>query len=137
MAGIGLAVEPDESGVRLFGASQDRGPAMHDSLRAGRLVDVVEEDTLADALAGGLGEENHYTFELCRQLVEDVVLVSEDEMAEAIRLLHRDHDLKVEGGGAVGVAAVMAGRLPLDGPTVVVVSGGNIGDPEWERVLHA
>jgi threonine dehydratase len=110
---------------------------MHDSLRAGRLVDVVEEDTLADALAGGLGEENHYTFELCRQLVEDVVLVSEDEMAEAIRLLHRDHDLKVEGGGAVGVAAVMAGRLPLDGPTVVVVSGGNIGDPEWERVLHA
>ncbi|MEX2323756.1 MAG: pyridoxal-phosphate dependent enzyme [Acidimicrobiia bacterium] len=136
IAGIGLAVEPEESGVRVFGASQDRGPAMHDSLRAGRLVDVVEEDTLADALAGGLGEENHYTFDLCRQLVEDVVLVSEDEMAEAIRLLHRDHDLKVEGGGAVGVAAVLTGRLPLDGPTVVVVSGGNIGEHAWKAIVE-
>jgi threonine dehydratase len=135
IAGIGLAVEPEESGVSVFGASQDRGPAMHDSLRAGRLVDVVEEDTLADALAGGLGDENHYTFELCRQLVEDVALVSEDEMAEAIRLLHRDHDLKVEGGGAVGVAAVLAGRLPLDGPTVVVVSGGNIGEDAWRAIV--
>jgi threonine dehydratase len=135
IAGIGLAVEPEESGVSVFGASQDRGPAMHDSLRAGRLVDVVEEDTLADALAGGLGEENHYTFELCRRLVDDVALVSEDEMADAIRLLHRDHDLKVEGGGAVGVAAVLAGRLPLDGPTVVVVSGGNIGEDAWRAIV--
>lgn len=135
IAGIGLAVEPGETGVRVFGVSQDRGPAMHDSLRAGRLVDVVEEDTLADALAGGLGEENHYTLELCRQLVEAVILVSEDEMASAIRLLHQDHGLKVEGGGAVGVAAVLAGRLPLDGPTVIVVSGGNIGDEAWRAVI--
>lgn len=135
ISGVALAVEPDAGGPVVVGVSQDRGPAMHDSLRAGRLTDVVEEDTLADALAGGLGDENHYTLELCRRLVEEVALVGEDEIADAVRLLHRDHGLRVEGGGAVGVAAVMSGRLRLDGPTVVVVSGGNIGDEAFEKIV--
>jgi threonine dehydratase len=107
---------------------------MHDSLAAGRLTDVVEEDTLADALAGGLGLENHHTFRMCRELVDAVVLVSEDEIAAAMHHLRHHHGLRVEGGGAVAVAALLAHKVAAPGPTVVLVSGGNVSDETWERV---
>jgi threonine dehydratase len=134
ISGVALAAKGLRPGVRVIGVSQDRGPAMHDSLAAGRLTDVVEEDTLADALAGGLGPENHHTMQMCRELLDGIVLVSEEEIAEAMRHLRRTHDLRVEGGGAVGVAALLAGKIVPTGPTVVVVSGGNVSDETWERV---
>jgi threonine dehydratase len=134
ISGVALAAKGLRPGVRVIGVSQDRGPAMHDSLAAGRLTDVLEEDTLADALAGGLGPENHHTLHLCRQLLDGVVLVSEQEIAAAMRHLRHTHDLRVEGGGAVGVAALLAGKIAITGPTVVVVSGGNVNDETWERV---
>jgi threonine dehydratase len=107
---------------------------MHDSLRAGGLTEVVEEDTLADALAGGLGSENHHTLRLCHDLLDGVVLVSEDEIAKAMRHLRQWHGLRVEGGGAVGVAALLAGKVAATAPTVVVISGGNVADETWERI---
>jgi len=134
ISGVALAAKGLRPGVRVIGVSQDRGPAMHDSLAAGRLTDVVEEDTLADALAGGLGPENNHTLHLCRQLLDGVVLVSEKEIAAAMRHLRHSHGLRVEGGGAVGVAALLAGKIAITGPTVVVVSGGNVSDETWERV---
>jgi threonine dehydratase len=135
ISGIALALRGAADEIAVIGVSQERGPAMHDSLRAGRLVDVVEEDTLADALAGSLGAENHHTVRLCRELVDDVVLVSEEEIAAAMRFLHDEHGLRVEGGGAVGVAALLAGRVVPSGPTVVVVSGGNVADDVFRGVM--
>jgi threonine dehydratase len=134
IAGVALAAKAMRPQVRVIGVSQERGPAMHDSLAAGRLTDVVEEDTLADALAGGLGPENHHTLRMCRDLLDGVVLVSEEEIAAAMRHLRHTHGLRVEGGGAVGVAALLAHRIALGGPTVVVLSGGNVDDATWERV---
>ncbi|HAX81140.1 MAG TPA: hydroxyectoine utilization dehydratase EutB [Actinobacteria bacterium] len=134
IAGVALAAKGLRPGVRVIGVSQDRGPAMHDSLAAGRLTDVVEEDTLADALAGGLGPENHHTMQMCRELLDGIVLVSEEEIAAAMRHLRHAHGLRVEGGGAVGVAALIAGKIVPTGPTVAVVSGGNVSDETWERV---
>lgn len=110
---------------------------MHASLEAGRLVDVVEEDTLADALAGGLGHENRHTFDMCRALLGGTVLVSEREIAGAMAYLDDEHGWRVEGGGAVGVAALLAERILLDGPTAVVVSGGNVGDDTFRGALEA
>ena len=137
ISGVALAVGGGMGGMRVVGASQSLGPAMYDSLDAGRLVDVVEEDTLADALAGGLGPENHFTFALCRDLVDEIALVSEADIAGAMRFLHTEHSLKVEGGGAVGVAALLSGAVTLTGPTVVVVSGGNVAKETWEKVMGA
>lgn len=123
----GIAVAVKSAGkIGVAGVSQDRGPAMVRSLEAGHLVDVEEEDTLADALAGGLGPENRHTFQMCRTLVDRTVLVGEDEIAAAMTALFRDDHQVVEGGGAVGVAALLAGRLRPAGTTVVVVSGGNV-----------
>jgi threonine dehydratase len=135
ISGVAAAAKALEPGMRVVGVSQDRGPAMIRSLAAGRLVPVVEEDTLADALAGGLGPENHHTFEMCRDLVDEVAVVSEEEIAVAMRRLHRDHGLTVEGGGAVGVAAALAGRTPVAGPTVFVLSGGNVAPATLAAVL--
>ena len=136
LSGIAAGAKGMNPAVRMVGVSQDRGPAMYESLRAGAIVPVVEEDTLADALAGGLGAVNHHTLDMCRMLVDETLLVSEDEIADAMRWLHTHHDLRVEGGGAVGVAAILAGKVASHGPTVVVVSGGNIGDGAFDAVIR-
>ena len=109
---------------------------MIESIRAGRLVDVVEEDTLADALAGGLGEVNKHSFALCRDLLDELVTVTEDEIGAAMAALAARAGLVVEGGGAVGVAALMAGRVPPAEGTVVVVSGGNVDPAVVDRLVQ-
>jgi threonine dehydratase len=135
IGGVAAAVKGIDPAIRVIGVSQDRGPAMYLSIRAGHLVDVVEEDTLADALAGGLGPENHHSFEMCRDLVDESVLVTEDEIAGAMAALNRSDGLVVEGGGAVGVAAVMAGKIAPSPQTVVVISGGNVGPETLAAVM--
>jgi threonine dehydratase len=136
IAGIATAVKGIDPSIRVVGVSQDRGPAMYLSLRAGLLADVVEEDTLADALAGGLGPVNHHSFEMCRNLVDETLLVTEDEIAAAMAGLHREDGLTVEGGGAVGVAALLAGKVGPTPDAVVVVSGGNVADETLREVLR-
>jgi threonine dehydratase len=104
----------------------ERAPVMHESLRAGHVVSLEEEPTLADALAGGLGGENRYTFRICREMVDQSLLVPEASIARAMRYLLEVHHLVVEGGGAVGVAALLDGRVGGAGNTAIVVSGGNV-----------
>ena len=134
ISGIAVVLKAAGGGIRVVGVSQDRGPAMIDSLAAGRLVEVVEEDTLADALAGGLGPANHHTFEMCRDLVDETHTVSEEQIAAAMAALYTDDRQVVEGGGAVGVAVLLAGGVRPRGTTVVVVSGGNVA-PETLRAI--
>ena len=135
-AGIALAAKGIDPSVRVVGISQDRGPAMVRTIEAGHLVDVVEEDTLADALAGGLGPVNHHSVHLCSSLLDATQLVSEDEMAAAMAYLHREEQLTVEGGGSVGVAALLSGKLVPAGPAVVIISGGNVGQATIDQVLE-
>jgi threonine dehydratase len=127
IAGIGLALKAAGGDRRLVGVSMDRAPVMYHSLEAGHPVVMQQEETLADALVGGIGIDNQYTFPLLQRLVDDFVLVSDQEIAEAILFALREHHLVVEGGGAVGIAALLSGKLPeAKGTTVAVVSGGNV-----------
>jgi len=97
------------------------------SVEAGRPVEVAEEPTLADSLRGGIGLGNRHTFEIVRRLVDSVVLVDEDAIWEAMRLLMEQHRLVVEGAAAVGVAAAMEGALgQTSGPVAIVISGANV-----------
>ncbi|MCJ7725618.1 MAG: pyridoxal-phosphate dependent enzyme [Acidimicrobiia bacterium] len=136
IGGIAAAAKGIDPEIKVVGVSQDLGPAMYLSIRAGHLVGVVEEDTLADALAGGLGPENHHSYEMCRDLVDESVLVTEDEIAAAMAALYRSDGLVVEGGGAVGVAAILAGKIEPTANTVVVISGGNVGREALEAVMN-
>ena len=126
LGGIAFALKSADPKIHVVGVMMERGPAMVESLRAGRLVEIVEEPTLADALAGGI-IPNKYTFELIQKTVDETVLVSEQEIAAAMAFALNHHHLVVEGGGAVGIAALRAGKLQRLGKRVaVVVSGANV-----------
>ena len=125
-AGVAAAVKALRPGARVIGVSMERGAAMKASLDAGEPVLVTELPTLADSLGGGIGLDNRVTFEMCRDLLDDVVLLSEPEIAAGIRHLYESEREVVEGAGAVGVAAILAGKVASTGPVVALVSGRNI-----------
>jgi threonine dehydratase len=127
ISGIALAVKSANPAIKVIGVMMDRSPAMYHALEAGRIVEIEEQPTLADALAGGLGETNRLTIAMCQRLVDEVVLVSEEEIAAAMRFMLEVHRLVVEGGGAVGIAAVMSRRFVPGNRSVVVLSGSNVG----------
>ena len=134
--GIAVAVKALRPQVRLVGISMDRGAAMHASMATGRPVAVREEETLADSLGGGVGLSNRVTFALCSSLLDDVILLSESEIAEGIRHAWREEGETVEGAGAVGIAAILARKVELSGPTAVIVSGGNIDPKLHQRITE-
>jgi threonine dehydratase len=127
ISGIGLALKAANPAIRVYGVSMTRAPVMVHSLRAGSPVSLPEEPTLADALMGGIGSPNRYTFRIVQQLVDDTILVTEEEIAAAMAYALQVHHQVVEGGGAVGLAAVLHDKIvKLGRHIVVVISGGNV-----------
>lgn len=134
--GIAYALEAMTSQARLTAVSAVNARVMRASLEAGRPVELPEEPTLASALAGGIGLENQLTFSLVRDLIELHDEVSEDEIARAMAFAFQELGLVLEGGGATGLATVLAGRAPEgQGPLVVVLSGGNVDPSVLGRVI--
>lgn len=135
-AGIAVAVKALRPQARIIGISMERGAAMHASITAGRPVAVREEQTLADSLGGGIGLSNRVTFPICRALLDDIVLLTEEEIAGGIRHIAREENEVVEGAGAVGVGAILAGKVKLSGPTVAILSGNNIAPDVHRHIIE-
>jgi threonine dehydratase len=136
IAGIALALKSANPSIRVIGVSMEQAPVMVYSLRAGRVLELPEEPTLADALAGGIGKDNRYTFRMVRQWVDETALVSEEEIASAMAFALRRHHQVVEGGGAVGLAALLHRRVSVAGRQVaVVISGGNVDVDHLCRIM--
>ncbi len=135
IGGIALAVKSRDPAIRVIGVSAANARVMYESLKAGRPIACVEEPTHADALMGGIGLDNRYTFRLVRDLVDEQLLVSEEEIRRAVAFAALEYKVLVEGGGAVGIAAVLAGKLQGRGPMAVVVSGGNIDPRNLTQIL--
>jgi threonine dehydratase len=135
ISGIGLALKAAREDLHLVGVTMGLGPAMVESLKAGRVVEIEEEPTLADALAGGIGKDNRYTFRLVQQLVDETVLLSESEIAGGIAYALEKHHLVLEGAGAVALAALLYGKVKSLGKNVaVVLSGGNLNVEVLARI---
>jgi threonine dehydratase len=132
--GIALAVKTFKPSIRVIGVSMDRGAAMHESIQAGRPVAVQEVPSLAESLGGGIGLENCWTFDLCRRLLAETVLVSESEIYRGIRHLLLEERQIAEGAAAVGAAALLAGKIEPMGPIALIVSGRNIGRESLARI---
>ncbi len=135
ISGVAAALKARRPDVKVIGVSMARGAAMHASLAAGRPVEVEEEPTLADSLGGGIGLENRFTFAMVRDLVDELVLLSEPEIAAGIRHCYWQERQIVEGSGASAVAALLAGKVTIEGPTAVLLSGGNIDMKLHHRVV--
>ncbi|MEI9413351.1 hydroxyectoine utilization dehydratase EutB [Mesorhizobium sp. Cs1321R2N1] len=133
-SGVAAAIKGVRPGTKVVGISMARGAAMKASLDAGHPVLVEELPTLADSLGGGIGLDNRLTFAMCRDLLDDVVLLSEDEIAAGVRHGYEQEREIVEGAGAVGIAALLAGKVKAEGPVVVLLSGRNI-DMELHRKI--
>lgn len=130
LSGIALALKSADASIRTVGVSMNRAPVMFHSLRAGYPIEMQEEETLADALVGGIGLDNRYTFHMIRDYVDETLLVTDEEISDAmVFALERLH-LVVEGGGAVALAALLHDKVVGLGESVVVVlSGGNVEVP--------
>ncbi len=119
--------------VQVLGAQSVRTNAMTLALAAGHAMDIPDAPTLCDALAGRVDAE---MFAQGRAALDGIAAVEEADVADAIRHLHRAHGLVVEGGGAVGVAALRSGALrPTAFPAVVTVSGANIDRARWDTIV--
>lgn len=138
ISGIGAAVQPANPRPRIMGVQSIASPFFYHLLHHGTQEGVVELPSLADGLAGRV-EEGSLTIPLVRALVDDIILVTEEQIANAIAYAWKQHAEKVEGSGAVSLAAVMSGALQRSelaaGPVVVVMSGGNIQPDVHARII--
>lgn len=126
-AGIALAAKAIKPDIKVIGITMERGAAMYESVRAGAPTEVEEVPSLADSLGGGIGAQNRLSFPLCRELLDDYVLVSEDEIYGAMQTLYFEDRIVAEGGSVVGIAALKSGKLPpIDGPVATIITGRNV-----------
>jgi threonine dehydratase len=119
--------------VRVIGVQAQNSAAYPPSLEAGAPLSIAALPTIADGIA--VGRPGALNFEIIRRTVDEVVTIEDDETAKAIVVLLERAKLVVEPAGAVGVAALLAGKLDLEGPTVVILSGGNIDPMIMERII--
>ena len=135
ISGVALAAKSLRPDIRIVGASMERGAAMYECQKAGKPIFVEELATLADSLGGGIGLDNRYTFPMVRDLVDDMVLVTESQIAGAIRHAYWEERQIIEGSGSVAIAAMKAGLIKGEGPIVLLVSGCNIDMALHHRII--
>ncbi len=119
--------------VRVIGVQAENAAPYPLSLTAGEIVTITTSPTIADGIA--VGKPGALNFAIIKEAVDHVVTVSDDETASAIVVLLERAKLVVEPAGAVGVAAALTGRISVDGPTVIVLSGANIDPMVMERII--
>jgi threonine dehydratase len=119
--------------VRVIGVQAANAASFPPSLEAGEPVKITTSPTIADGIA--VGRPGELNFAIIREAVDEVVTVVDDDTARALVLLLERAKLVVEPAGAVGVAAALADGFRVEGPTVILLSGGNIDPMVMERVI--
>jgi threonine dehydratase len=126
ISGVSIAAKTIKPSIEIIGVQSEASPAMYESLLARRLIESKVEDSIAEGLSGNL-ELGAMTFDYAMKYVDRMLLVKEDSIRKAIRLLWENDGQVVEGAGTVPVAAILENGGSLTGKRVVaIVSGGNI-----------
>ena len=134
IAGVAYTVKQINPAVKVYGVQVCGAPSMYNSIKGGKIECLDSVSTIADGIAVKKPGEN--TFELVKECVDDIALVSDDEVASAILALIEKQKMIAEGAGAAAVAAVMFDKFDLKGKRVVaIVSGGNIDVTSLSRVI--
>ncbi len=137
VAGIAIAIKNKNRAIEVIGAQSEASPVMYESLKAGKILKSEElkiQDSIADGLSGGI-EKGSVTFKVAQKNVDEIVLVKEETIKEAIRLLWEKDGQVVEGAGAVGPAVVLENTEQFKNKkTVIIISGGNINDELFNKI---
>jgi len=135
ISGLGSVLKTRNPDIRIIGCQPEASAVMAKSVQAGRILDMPSEPTLSDGTAGGI-EAEAITFELCRQLVDEFVLVSEAQIAQAMREFSAEQQSEIEGAAGVAIAALNHCRESITGKKVVIViCGGNISQETLDASL--
>jgi threonine dehydratase len=136
ISGVAIAAKSIAPATRIVGVEAAASTAFAQSVRNGRITVIEPGPTLADGLGGNMDPET-ITFEIVQQYVDDLVTVTEAELADALRgLAAKDHAI-AEGAGAAAPAAVLAGKVAGPGDVVALVSGSNIDLARFREVLNS
>jgi threonine dehydratase len=125
--------------MRVVGVNAENSPHFYECFKQGRIVDIEPKPTLADAISGNPSwwpthaVENLLT--LCKETIDEVVLVSEEKIKQAIRLLALENKIVAEGAGAISLAAVLQTPKEERGKTVCIISGGSIDADKLVEIL--
>jgi threonine dehydratase len=137
LSGIAMAAKSINPSIHVVGVSVERSPVMLKSLEAGKPVILEEKFTLADSLLGGIGKDNKYTLNMIEQYVDEHIVVSEEEIEKGMFFAFDKHSLLIEGGAAVGIAAVLANKINLKGKLAgLVLTGSTIDQKKYIEVLN-
>lgn len=138
IAGIAAYLKAVRPEVRVIGCLPARSPVMYECVQAGRIVPGTVRPTLSDGTAGGL-EEAAITFDLCRKLVDDWVLVSEEEIQAAMKLIFEEHSLVIEGAAGVSVSAFQQ-FVQQDAAGIkkaaIIICGGNVDMEQFRAIIN-
>lgn len=134
--GVALAAKAINPAIKVIGISMDRGAAMAASIKAGHPIEVEEYASLADSLGGGIGLQNKLSFQLCRDLLDDIILVTEEEIRDAMQMLFFEERIVAEGACVVGIAALKAGKLPPSTkPMATILTGRNLDMQIFTQIM--
>jgi threonine dehydratase len=135
ISGVAGALKASDRKVAIIGCQPINSPVMYESVKAGHIIDMESKPSISDGTAGGI-EQGAITFEICRALVDEYVLLTEDEIKEAIRVMLTKHYMLVEGAAALSVAAFLKTKSRYAGKHVVlIISGAKIAQDQIREVL--
>ena len=135
IAGVAAFLKSVHPGIDVVACQPAASAVMAESVKAGRIVDIPSGPTLSDGTAGGI-EAGAITFDLCRELVDDYLVVSEEEIVSAMREFIDSHHMLLEGAAGVAIAGLLGGAARYVGQNVVVVvCGGNISRETLGKII--
>lgn len=124
-AGIGFVLKKYNPNIKLIGVSMERSPVMYESIQANKIIELPEQNTLADSLLGGIGFGNQYTFPMVQHFIDEFILLSEKEIAAGMAFMLNEHRMIIEGAAATSIGAILSDKLKVDSKVVAAIITGN------------
>ncbi|QTE21302.1 pyridoxal-phosphate dependent enzyme [Polaribacter cellanae] len=126
MSGVAFAAKALKPDIQIIGVTNNSEPAIYSSIKAGKIVQVGETESLADALPGPISHNNQYTFKMCERYVDDILLISEEQIAQAMAFSLLKEKQVLEGGGAATMALLLKDEYVQNfGENTVAICSGN------------
>ena len=136
IGGIGLYLKAVNPNIEVVACNPEADPCMHLSLEAGEIVENEHKETLSEGTAGGI-EEGAITFDICKQVVGHSLLVSEEDIAKAMREAHEELGIRIEGSAGVALAACINDSARRgDKTAAVIICGGNIAEDKFNSIIE-